>query len=49
MQAHGLRWSDTLEKPEMIKLILRGGPYTPGNGGGSSTTAGSTLTVPPSC
>jgi DNA polymerase I len=28
MQAHGLRWSDTLEKPEMIKLILRGEPYT---------------------
>ena len=26
--AHGLLWSDTLEKPEMIKLILRGGPYT---------------------
>jgi hypothetical protein len=29
MQAHGLRWSDTVEKPEMIKLILRGEPYTP--------------------
>jgi hypothetical protein len=28
MCAHGLVWSDTLEKPEMIKLILRGEPYT---------------------
>jgi hypothetical protein len=26
MQAYGLRWSETVEKPEMIKLILRGGP-----------------------
>ena len=29
MACHGLRWSDALEKPDMIKLILRGGPYTP--------------------
>jgi DNA polymerase I len=28
MQAYGLRWSETLEKPAMIKLILRGPPYT---------------------
>jgi DNA polymerase family A len=28
MQAHGLSWSDTLEKPAMRDLILRGGPYT---------------------
>jgi hypothetical protein len=28
MGAHGLLWSDTLEKPAMIKLILRGEPYT---------------------
>jgi DNA polymerase-1 len=29
MCEHGLLWSDALEKPEMIKLILRGGDYTP--------------------
>ena len=29
MQAYGLRWSNTLEKPAMRDLILRGGPYTP--------------------
>ena len=28
MCRYGLRWSDMLEKPEMIKLILRGEPYT---------------------
>jgi hypothetical protein len=28
MCVHGLVWSDTLEKPNMIKLILRGEPYT---------------------
>ena len=28
MRAHGLSWSDTIEKPAMIKLILRGGPWT---------------------
>ena len=28
MAYHGLRWSEALEKPDMIKLILRGGPYT---------------------
>ena len=28
MRAHGLSWSDAIEKPAMIKLILRGGPWT---------------------
>ena len=28
MCAYGLMWSGTLEKPEMIRLILGGGPYT---------------------
>ena len=28
MREYGLSWSDVIEKPEMIKLILRGAPYT---------------------
>lgn len=28
MRAHGLCWSDVLDKPAMVDLILRGAPYT---------------------
>ena len=28
MREYGLSWSDVIEKPAMIKLILRGEPYT---------------------
>ena len=28
MREYGLSWSDVIEKPAMIKLILRGAPYT---------------------